>query len=118
LKFRGERQDLEEAVGNLMDNASKWAASRVAVTAGPVREPSADGRSWLNLSVDDNGPGLPPEKRTEAVKRGKRLDESKPGSGLGLSIVTETAGMYGGSLELAHAPLGGLRATLRLPAAS
>lgn len=117
LKFRGERQDLEEVVGNLMDNATKWAAARVHVEAAQLREASADGRSWLLIAVDDDGPGLPPGKRAEAVQRGKRLDESKPGSGLGLSIVTETAGMYGGQLELADAPLGGLRARLRLPAA-
>ncbi len=117
LKFRGERQDLEEAVGNLMDNATKWAVAKVHVEAAQLREASADGRSWLTIAVDDDGPGLPPGKRAEAVQRGKRLDESKPGSGLGLSIVTETAGMYGGQLELADAPSGGLRARLRLPAA-
>lgn len=117
LKFRGERQDLEEVVGNLMDNATKWAAAKVHIEAAQLREVPADGRSWLMIVVDDDGPGLPPDKRAEAVQRGKRLDESKPGSGLGLSIVTETAGMYGGQLDLADTPLGGLRARLRLPAA-
>jgi signal transduction histidine kinase len=117
LKFRGERQDLEEAAGNLLDNASKWAKGHVAVTAALLREPSVDGRHWLHITVDDDGPGLPPDKRAEALKRGRRLDETKPGSGLGLSIVTETISMYNGSVELLDAPLGGLRVRMKLPAA-
>ena len=68
------------------------------------------------ITVDDDGPGLPADKRAEAVKRGKRLDETKPGSGLGLSIVTETASMYSGNLVLGDAEMGGLRVQLRLPA--
>ena len=73
-------------------------------------------QNWLVITVDDDGPGLPASKRAEAVKRGKRLDETKPGSGLGLSIVTETAGMYSGNLVLGDAEMGGLRVQLRLPA--
>ena len=75
------------------------------------------GRIWLIVTVDDDGPGLPADKRAEALKRGRRLDETKPGSGLGLSIVTETASMYSGTVTLDDAPLGGLRVILRLPAA-
>ena len=78
--------------------------------AAPEFTPSA------SFTVDDDGPGIAASKRAEAVKRGKRLDETKPGSGLGLSIVTETAGMYSGNLVLGDAPLGGLRVQLRLPA--
>jgi signal transduction histidine kinase len=70
------------------------------------------------IEVDDDGPGLPPEQRATAMKRGQRLDESKPGSGLGLNIVSETAAMYGGRAELDQAELGGLRAILKLPALS
>lgn len=114
LKFRGERQDFEEMAGNLMDNACKWARAQVTVTMH--RAPSADGRHWLLLRVEDDGPGIPETARAEALKRGRRLDESKAGSGLGLSIVTETAAMYGGSLDLGAAASGGLRAELRLPA--
>jgi signal transduction histidine kinase len=117
LRFRGERQDIEEMAGNLLDNACKWAKGRIAVTAAHRREASPDGRAWLHLTVDDDGPGLPADKRAEALKRGKRLDESKPGSGLGLSIVTEAAAMYGGKVDLDDAPLGGLRVRLGLPAA-
>jgi signal transduction histidine kinase len=116
LKFRGETQDLEEMAGNLIDNASKWSTRAVKVSAAPVIDHADGARNWLLITVDDDGPGLPAEKRGDAVKRGKRLDESKPGSGLGLSIVTETAAMYGGSVVLGNAELGGLRVQLKLPA--
>jgi signal transduction histidine kinase len=116
LRFRGERQDLEEMVGNLMDNACKWSKSRVEVRGRLLPVPGEDGRRWLDIEVDDDGPGLRPEQRATALKRGQRLDESKPGSGLGLNIVTETAAMYGGRAELEDADLGGLRVRLRLPA--
>ena len=99
LKFRGERQDLEEMVGNLLDNACKWAAGRVALSR-QAPDAAAAGRSLLVIEVDDDGPGLPPDKRAEALKRGQRLDETKPGSGLGLAIVAETAAMYNGSVRL------------------
>jgi len=115
LRFRGERQDLEEMVGNLMDNACKWSAARVAVSARA--EAGAAGRGMLVIAVDDDGPGLAPDKRADAVMRGRRLDETKPGSGLGLAIVTETAAMYNGRLHLEDGPLGGLRASLKLPSA-
>ena len=115
LKFRGERQDLEEMLGNLLDNAFKWARKRIDVEVTSVRGDD-QGRHWLNAEVGDDGPGLPAEKRAEALKRGQRIDETKPGSGLGLNIVNETAMMYGGSVSLDRSPLGGLLATLRLPA--
>ncbi len=116
LKFRGERQDLEEMVGNLMDNACKWAKSKVVVRAKLQTQAGDDGRPWMLIEVDDDGPGLKPEQRATAMKRGQRLDETKPGSGLGLNIVSETAAMHGGKAELGDADLGGLRAILRLPA--
>jgi signal transduction histidine kinase len=113
-RFRGERQDLEEMLGNLIDNAGKWAAGQVMVTAegGPDLGPE---RPSFVLLIDDDGPGLPKERRHEAARRGQRLDETKPGSGLGLSIVTDLAQLYGGRLELDDSPLGGLRARLTLP---
>jgi signal transduction histidine kinase len=114
LRFRGERQDLEEMIGNLVDNAGKWARGRVLVSAEP--EPERDGRLYLLIRVDDDGPGLPAESRAEVLRRGARLDETKPGSGLGLSIVAELAQLYGGRLVLDSSPLGGLRADLTLPA--
>ena len=118
LKFRGEKQDLEEMVGNLLDNACKWSHQTVAVKARAARGVQTGGRLWLDIEVDDDGPGLPADKRAEALKRGRRLDETKPGSGLGLSIVTETAAMYSGTVTLDDAELGGLRVVIRLPSAS
>jgi signal transduction histidine kinase len=115
LKFRGERQDLEEIVGNLMDNACKWCKGKVEARAVLLTQAGDDGRPRLLIEVDDDGPGLPPEKRAIALQRGQRLDESKPGSGLGLNIVTETAAMYGGRVSLDQADLGGLRVKLVLP---
>jgi signal transduction histidine kinase len=109
LAFRGERQDFEEMAGNLMDNACKWAATRI--TANAARLPDGE----LELCVDDDGPGLDPEERMQVGGRGERLDENVPGSGFGLAIVRDIAGLYGGSLELGESPLGGLRARLKLP---
>jgi len=114
LRFRGERQDFEEMAGNLLDNACKWARSRVRISA---RRDDREHRSFLALSFDDDGPGLPAAMREEALSRGRRLDESKPGSGLGLSIVVELARIYGGNLSLESSDLGGLSARLSLPAA-
>ncbi|MFT5540416.1 MAG: signal transduction histidine kinase [Alphaproteobacteria bacterium] len=108
--FRGDAQDLEEMLGNLMDNACKWARQRVAITA------RAEG-GRLIIIVEDDGPGLAPEDRARVLARGTRLDETVPGSGLGLDIVSEIAALYGGTLTLNDAALGGLRATLDLPAA-
>jgi signal transduction histidine kinase len=116
VRFRGERQDLEEMIGNLVDNACKWAQSRVAIEAFSDRPGVPTDPRVLHIIVDDDGPGLSPQQREQVARRGRRLDESKPGSGLGLSIVTELASLYGGGVTLATAPIGGLRAELTLPA--
>jgi signal transduction histidine kinase len=117
VRFRGEQQDLEEMVGNLVDNAYKWAQSRVAVEVFAQRPDANDDRRIVHILVDDDGPGLSPQQREQVARRGRRLDETKPGSGLGLSIVVELAGLYGGELTLGTAPIGGLRAELILPGA-
>jgi len=109
LVFQGERQDLEEMLGNLMDNACKWAEGRVRVQGRKEA-------GWLIISVEDDGPGIPETSLSSVVDRGRRLDETTPGSGLGLSIVRDVAELYDGKLELAHSPLNGLAARLRLPA--
>jgi signal transduction histidine kinase len=114
VRFLGERQDLEEMVGNLLDNACKWAQGRVAVEV--AREKSGANAQILRIIVDDDGRGLSASEREQVAHRGKRLDQTKPGSGLGLSIVVELAGLYGGKLTLGTAPIGGLRAELVLPA--
>jgi signal transduction histidine kinase len=122
--FRGEQQDLEEMLGNLVDNACKWAQSRVAIEVVADR-PAAESekndsgengdKRRVRIIVDDDGPGLSPAEREQVALRGQRLDETKPGSGLGLSIVVELAGLYGGVLTLGTAPIGGLRTELALP---
>ncbi|HJY16140.1 MAG TPA: sensor histidine kinase [Xanthobacteraceae bacterium] len=114
-RFRGEQQDLEEMVGNLVDNGCKWAQSRVAIEVMADQPPSDGVKSRVRIIVDDDGPGLSPAEREQVALRGQRLDETKPGSGLGLSIVVELAGLYGGVLTLGTAPIGGLRAELALP---
>ncbi|MEO1476878.1 MAG: HAMP domain-containing sensor histidine kinase, partial [Pseudomonadota bacterium] len=111
LMVRGEKQDLEEMVGNLMENACKWAKSEVHVTVRRVGQN-------VFIEVDDDGDGLAEDEREAALQRGVRLDEAAPGTGLGLSIVSELAELHEGHLELGAAPkLGGLRATLKLPLA-
>jgi signal transduction histidine kinase len=114
-KFRGERQDLEEMAGNLVDNACKWAASRVFIEMRVERPVEPGAGPILRIIVDDDGRGLSAAERAQVARRGQRLDESKPGSGLGLSIVVDLAALYGGSLALGNAPIGGLRAELVLP---
>src|SRR6476660_8642664 len=115
-QFHGERPDLEEMMGNLVDNACKWASSRVAIEVVRERPNQVSDRQVVRIIVDDDGRGLSPSEREQVAKRGQRLDETKPGSGLGLSIVVELAALYGGGLTLGTAPLGGLRAELVLPA--
>jgi signal transduction histidine kinase len=107
---RVQREDLDEMLGNLLDNACKWARSRIVVQSAIV----PDG---LAISVDDDGPGVEPSMRQIVLQRGVRADQAAPGSGLGLSIVCSLAALYGGSLELSESPMGGLRATLKLPTA-
>ncbi|MEM7251655.1 MAG: sensor histidine kinase [Pseudomonadota bacterium] len=109
LVFRGEQADLEEILGNVLDNAAKWAKRHIRVSA------TSEEPGWIVVVVDDDGPGLPPDRRGEVLQRGKRLDESVPGSGLGLSIVKDMTGMYAGSVSLDESPDAGLRVILRLP---
>ena len=111
LCFRGERQDLQEMAGNIMENAGKWSKGRVRTVATAVSP------ERMVITVEDDGPGLPADRRDEVLKRGARLDESAPGSGLGLAIVDELARAYGGSLVLGDSAMGGLKVELGLPRA-
>jgi len=108
-RFRGEAQDLEEMMGNLLDNACKWAKRDVEVFC------RLDG-DRLTLTINDDGPGIPETHRNSVLQRGRRLDESLPGYGQGLSIVKDIADLYGGELRLGQSPLGGLKVELELPA--
>ena len=116
-RFRGEQQDFEEIVGNLVDNACKWARTKVAVTARYRPPDGIDDPGLLELRIDDDGPGLTADEIEAVTARGHRLDETKPGSGLGLSIVTDLVAMYRGRLSLDRARMGGLCAIVELPAA-
>jgi len=109
--FAGEEQDLQEMLGNLLDNACR--SARTALRVRVQRE-----GAQLHLAVDDDGPGIAPAQRAAVLQRGVRLDESQPGSGLGLAIVVELAALYGGALTLEDSDLGGLSARLTLPAAA
>jgi signal transduction histidine kinase len=118
-RFQGEQHDLEEMLGNLLDNACKWARAKVYLTVAKKQRESRDprtGPSRLVLTVEDDGPGLTPEERKRIGKRGLRLDETKPGSGLGLSIVTELVQQYHGEFELDQSAHGGLAVRIELPA--
>jgi signal transduction histidine kinase len=110
-QVRVERQDLDEMLGNLVENAAKYGGGRVFVTVSPRGH-------TVDIEVEDDGPGIPPEKRSELFSRGARLDTTgKPGTGLGLAIVRDVAEIYGGSVSLAESEdLGGLLARLTLPA--
>jgi signal transduction histidine kinase len=109
LAFRGEEQDLQEMLGNLIDNASKWARSRIEIEVKAV-----SGR--LRVNIDDDGNGIAEAERDRVLIRGVRADEQVPGTGLGLAITADLARMYGGDLVLAKSSLGGLQASLTLPA--
>lgn len=115
-----EQQDVEETLGNLLENAARFAVHSVSITAEPARDlpPGEDSgrRTWISVTIEDDGPGLEPHEIREALKRGRRLDESKPGTGLGLSIVSEITSEYKGVFALSRAGAGGLLATLTLPA--
>lgn len=111
ILFAGEREDFEEIVGNLLENAAKWAKGEISVSVTPAGH-AAD-RAFV-LAIEDDGPGIPEDKAREALKRGRRLDETKPGTGLGLAIVADLVAEYGGRLGLERSKLGGLRAVVEL----
>ena len=98
-------EDLEELLGNVVENACKWADKRVQIAAGCANE-------MVTITVDDDGPGLPPEVRQAVLRRGVRLDEASAGSGLGLAIVKDITELYGGTVSLGDSPAGGLRVSL------
>lgn len=112
--FRGDEADLEEMAGNLLDNACKWSKGQVRVALSSERGETG---AMLLVQIEDNGAGLSEEDAQKVLRRGVRLDEKTPGTGLGLDIVKELVDVYGGSLELKRAALGGLQVDLRLPTA-
>lgn len=113
IVFAGEREDLEELLGNLLENAIKWAKGAVSVSVVPSTVKD-DPVGLFEISIEDDGPGIPEDKAREALKRGRRLDETKPGTGLGLAIVADLVNEYGGVLALERSSMGGLKAVVRL----
>jgi len=111
--FAGEREDLEEIMGNLLENAVKWGKSTIAISLSRETADRSAGQMF-ELSIEDDGPGIPEEQARDALKRGRRLDESKPGTGLGLAIVADLVEEYGGTVALVRSELGGLKAVIRL----
>jgi signal transduction histidine kinase len=105
---QAQREDVDEMLGNLLDNACKWARTHVTIT-------SSEDNGAVLISVDDDGPGLDVDKRELVLQRGVRADEAAPGSGLGLAIVRDLAELHRGSIALGQSPIGGFRASLRLP---
>jgi two-component system sensor histidine kinase PhoQ len=112
-QFVGDRGDLTELLGNLLDNACKWCRGRVRLTAGV--DESAGPRERLKLVVEDDGPGISPQDRARVLGRGVRADEKVPGHGIGLAMVQDTVDLYGGRLAIDASPLGGARFSLSLP---
>ncbi|MGO3225072.1 MAG: ATP-binding protein, partial [Halomonas sp.] len=108
VKVHMDEQDIQELVGNLMDNALRWARSDVQLQA-------AIDEQQLTLIVSDDGPGMSEAECQQAVQRGKRLDEQRSGSGLGLAIVTDLTALYSGHMQLSRAKAGGLEAMVTLP---
>ncbi|MFC0210265.1 sensor histidine kinase [Chelativorans intermedius] len=114
--FAGEREDLEEIIGNLLENAMKWARGQVGLSLLAPEAAEGEGRRFT-LKIEDDGPGIPEAQARQALKRGRRLDETKPGTGLGLAIVADLVAEYGGALALERSGLGGLMVRIELPAA-
>jgi two-component system, OmpR family, sensor histidine kinase PhoQ len=112
-QFIGDRGDLTEVLGNLLDNACKWCRSRVRLTASAAED--AGPRERLVLEIEDDGPGISQADRERVLQRGVRADESVPGHGLGLAMVRDTVDLYGGRISIDSSPLGGARFVLRLP---
>ncbi|EJF77648.1 hypothetical protein MCO_00786 [Bartonella sp. DB5-6] len=113
IVFSGEREDLEEIVGNLIENAALWSHTKVLISCR--LEKNVEETEYFSILVEDDGSGLTEDKIDEALKRGRRFDESKPGTGLGLAIVSDMVSEYGGSFFLSRSDLGGLCAKVLLP---
>lgn len=116
LHWRGDRSDLEEMLGNVLDNASKWAKQLVRIDAKLLPGSSLAERGQIAITVADDGPGIAEHQLSHAGQRGERFDQNTPGTGLGLSIVADIAHTWNGALQLSASPLGGLQAQITLPA--
>jgi two-component system, OmpR family, sensor histidine kinase PhoQ len=116
-QFIGDRADITELLGNLLDNACKWCRSRVRIAA-TVAADAAESRRALRIVIEDDGPGIAEANRAKVLQRGGRVDEATPGHGIGLSMVHETVALYGGAMRIDASELGGARFELSLPGRS
>ena len=115
---RGDEGDFLEILGNLLENAFKYTVTEVAVhltVLAPDSDDLREGQAGIEVWIEDNGRGIPPERRTEVLNRGKRLDEIEPGQGIGLAVVADLVELYGGLLTISDSDLGGARISLQLP---
>jgi two-component system sensor histidine kinase PhoQ len=112
-QFVGDRGDLMELLGNLIDNACKWCTERVRVNVS--MDPASPPKQRLRVIVEDDGPGISEGDRARVLERGVRMDERVPGHGLGLAMVRDTVDLYGGALFIERSELGGARISLALP---
>jgi two-component system sensor histidine kinase PhoQ len=115
-QFIGDRNDLTELLGNLLDNACKWAKTLVRITI--TLDEAADSRAALRLVIEDDGPGIAEHDRAKVLERGGRADEATPGHGIGLAMVHDTVALYGGTMRIDSSALGGARFELALPGRS
>ena len=103
-----DQQDLEEVLGNVIENATKWTKNEVRIEASEIS-------GLVTIAIEDEGPGIPTERRQEALRTGVRLDTALPGSGLGLAIASDLVEIYGGEISLEDSPmLGGLKVVISL----
>ena len=115
-QFIGDRADLTELLGNVLDNACKWARGHVRITVDVDK--GADSRAALGLVIEDDGPGIAEHDRAKVLERGGRADEATPGHGIGLAMVHDTVALYGGTMRIDSSSLGGARFELALPGRS
>lgn len=115
LEFYGDKGDLVELLGNLLDNAYKWSQSRVLVTAHALPFTAPQRKPGILLRIDDDGPGIPAEQSAAVTERGTRLDEATPGTGIGLAVAADLVGLYGGALSIESSDLGGARVSVTIP---
>jgi signal transduction histidine kinase len=108
VQFNGDERDLHEIVGNVIDNACKWASTQVLISISKEK-------GWVTIAIEDDGPGITPDDYANVVRRGVRLDEFTPGTGLGLAIVDELIAIYGGKMQMNQSSLGGLKVAVQLP---
>jgi len=117
VSFNGDKNDLMEIVGNVLDNAFKYGRRKIRVSVKSMEKISSN-KPWFELKIEDDGAGIPEPERESVMRRGKRLDEQQSGQGIGLSVVNELVELYGGTISIDTSPLGGVQVLIRFDGAS